>query len=301
MQRLGLIENPMFLFDLHPEMEPALTVDPGEEVEVMVNDSFNGERDLSKFPTPFTPEAAHSHFHMGPIAGPIAVRGAEPGDALVVDILSMKLFEEGVIGILRYFGWLQEEFPGPDQFVCKVRDNHIVFEDRIKIPIRPSLGTFSTAPATDNNFGWAGVHGGDMDMNTVGPGSTVTLPVFRPGALLFLTDSHARIGDAIISGTGVECGSTVHMRINLKKNAGVERPIIVNAESFMVVGFGESTDAAISDAARGMVDYLHREHGLDRRQAYGLLAVADARVGTSPRPMMAARIELPRTIIDQLR
>src|SRR6201992_1780187 len=84
------------------QLQPVLTIDSGDEVTV---ETISGGPDVvpdkTKFHVP--PELFEVHARserMVPghiLTGPIAVRGAEPGDVLEVDILDVKL--------LRDWGW----------------------------------------------------------------------------------------------------------------------------------------------------------------------------------------------------
>jgi protein-S-isoprenylcysteine O-methyltransferase Ste14 len=74
-----------YLFDVNPATPPVLTIDPGEEVTLEVRGAFADVKDVREVPTPFTP-ACDGH-PLAPIAGPIHVRGADPGDAVIVELL----------------------------------------------------------------------------------------------------------------------------------------------------------------------------------------------------------------------
>jgi acetamidase/formamidase len=118
------------------------------------------------------------------------------------------------------------------------------------------------------------------------------------GALLFFADPHAAISDGIISGTGVECDATVRARVALDKQRALDRPIIEVDDTVQVLGFGPTVEIATEDAARGAVDFFVARTGLDRREAYMLLSiVGELRIGTSPRPVMAARLIIPRAVL----
>ncbi len=174
-----------------------------------VRGAFADVPDVREVPTPFTP-AGDGH-PLAPIAGPVKLRGAEPGDGVVVDLLEITPHGEGKTAILRDFGVLRRESREPVALACPIKDG----------------------PA----------------------GSRIHLPVLVPGALVFLADPHAAISDGIISGTG---------------RPSRQRP-----------------------AART---------GLDRREAYMLLGiVGELRIGTSPRPVMAARLIIPRAVLDAAR
>jgi acetamidase/formamidase len=145
---------------------------------------------------------------------------------------------------------------------------------------------------------YAGPYGGDFDQKDVRAGSRIHLPVMVPGALVFFADPHAAISDGIVTGTGVECSSTVRARITLDKARRVDRPIIEVDGTVQVVGFGPTVEEATEDATRAAIALVTQGASLDPQQAYMLLSiVAELRVGTSPRPVMAARLIVPRTLL----
>jgi amidase len=289
-----------YLFDVNPKTPPALEIDSGGEVTLEVRGAFADVPDIRDVPTPFTP-ACDGH-PLAPIAGPVKVRGAEPGDVVVIDLLEITPHGDGKTAILRDFGVLRREFPEPVALTCPIKDGQAWFGGRIPLPLNPNLGTVSTMPVEGYKPSYAGPYGGDFDQKDVRAGSRVHLPVLVPGALVFFADPHAAISDGIITGTGVECDSTVRARITLQKRRPLDRPIIEVDDTVQVVGCGPTVEAATEDAARGAVDYAVALTGMDRREAYMLLSiVGELRIGTSPRPVMAARLIIPRRVLEAAR
>jgi amidase len=284
-------------FHFDPARPPALRVAPGEEVVVEVQDAFGGERDITRMPDPFTAEwEGHP---TPPATGPIYVEGAQPGQTLAVDILEIQPGPEGFVAIQRNAGFLPARFPSPRIKRVPIRDG-VAWFDRVRVPIYPNFGTFSTTPAGGGRAGLAGFHGGDLDQKEVAAGNRVLLPVFVPGALFGLGDPHAVISDGIACGTGVECAATARLRFAVLPEP-IGRPRIQTPTSLHVVGFGPDLDTAARDAVEQGVVYLTRERGLDEEDAYMLLSlVGDLVIGTSPRPVMGVRLVLPRAVLDQL-
>ena len=208
--------------------------------------AFADVRDIRDVPTPFTP-ACDGH-PLAPVAGPVLVRGAEPGDAVAIDLLEITPHADGITAILRDFGVLRKEYGEPKALACPVRDGRAWFGGRIPIPLNPNLGTVSTMPPDGYKPSYAGPYGGDFDQKDVKAGSRVHLPVMVPGALVFFADPHAAISDGIVTGTGVECTSTVRARITLHKGRTVARPIIEVDDTVQVLGFGPSVEEATEDA-----------------------------------------------------
>ena len=285
--------DPVYLFSVGPTTPPVMTIDPGEEVELQVRGAFSDIDDIKSVPTPFTP-ASEGH-PLAPIAGPVLVRGAEPGDAVLIDLLEITPEGEGMVAILKGFGVLKDEFPEPTALSCPLRDGLVWFGDRIPLPLHPNLGTISTMPPEGYKPSYAGAYGGDFDQRDATAGSRIHLPVMLPGALVFFSDPHAAISDGVIAGTGIECTANVRARISLVKDRAVERPIIERDDSIQVLGVGPTVEEATEDASRGAVEFVTARTPLTREEAYMLLSiVGELRIGTSPRPIMAARIIIPR-------
>src|SRR5688572_16305691 len=154
-----------YLFSINPNTPPLMKVMPDEEFRIEVLGSLAEIEDVATVPVPFTPECEGHPLTL--IAGPIIVHGAEPGDAVAIDLLEITPGPDGVTAILRQFGVLKEEFAEPKALACPVRDGMAWFGDRIPIPLYPNLGTISTMPAEGYKPSYAGAYGGDFDQRDV--------------------------------------------------------------------------------------------------------------------------------------
>ncbi len=288
----------VYLFSVTPDTPPVETIDSGAEVSLVVRGAFADVEDIRNVPTPFTPEC--DGHPLAPVSGPIRVNGAKPGDAVLIDILKMDVHEDGMTAILRDFGVLRQEFGDPKLLHCPVRDGKAWFADRIPVPLNPNLGTVSTMPPEGYKPSYAGAYGGDFDQKDAAVGSRIHLPVMVPGAMVFFADPHAAISDGIITGTGVECTATVTARITLVSDHRVDHPVIEYGNTIQFVGTGPSVEAATEAAAEHAVAYVAANTDLGREEAYMLLSiVGELRIGTSPRPIMAARLIVPRETLMQ--
>src|SRR5215471_18152938 len=74
-----------------------------------------------------------------------------------------------------------------------------------------------------------------MDYNGMGVGVTVMLPVFEPGALLFLGDGHARQGDGEVTGGAIETSLDVDFSVDLIKKKRINWPRLENTDFIMVL------------------------------------------------------------------
>jgi amidase len=286
-----------YLFSVNVRTPPTRTIDSGDEFTLEVRGAFDDIDDIAAVPTPFTP-ACDGH-PLAPIAGPIAVRDARPGDVVAIDLLELKPFGGGKTAILRDFGVLRREFPEPMAISSPLRDGRAWFGGRIPLPLNPNLGTVSTMPTEGYKPSYAGPYGGDFDQKDVSEGSRIYLPVLVEGALVFFGDPHACISDGIISGTGIECSMAVRARITLLKDRTLERPIIDQGNALHFIVVGPTIEEATEDAARRAVEFTVRHTDLGAEEAYMLLSViGELRVGTSPRPIMATRLIVPRPALE---
>lgn len=167
-----------------------------------------------------------------PLTGPVFVGGAEPGDALVVELLDVRAAAWGWtacrpngIGLLDAV--LAEEGLQPYTHLWDLRaGTHADFRPGIRVPLAPFPGVMGVAPAEPGPHPTAPPRqvGGNMDVRQLVAGSSFYLPVEVPGALFSVGDLHAAQGDGELSGTGIECAGQVTLRFGLERGAGLSTP-----------------------------------------------------------------------------
>jgi amidase len=278
-----------------PDLEPVLEVEPGAVVTLETNDCFTGqiqsELDL-------VTEIDFSRLNSA--TGPIAVRGAEPGDSLVVELLAVRPAERGFATLIPGIGQLIEDVRSPLTQVFRIEGDTIHMTDRISFPLRPMVGVIGVA--TDGETitnGFAGRHGGNLDNHLNGPGATVYLPVRQPGGMLAIGDMHASMGDGEVCFTGVEIAGEVTIRLDLLKGKQGKWPVTELTDRWVVHGtagqdFMEALDNAVEEGARFLVD----QWGFTIEEAFVFLSVAcDAGICQACRPQefsTIARVSIPK-------
>ncbi|MBH38992.1 MAG: hypothetical protein CL788_02210 [Chloroflexi bacterium] len=284
-------DNPIYI--LEPGMTPAITIDSGEDLLVETWDAFEGIRD---------PHELEVKSLKGPATGPIYVNGAEPGDSLKVDFISISPKEGAAHMVMPGRGFLYEDFDEGYPTVMQISDGNVVLPSGVKLPMCPSMGVVATTPtypqctATDS-----GPYGGDIDMKVLVEGSSIYLPVFVPGGLLALGDCHAVVGDGAVAGTGAECSSDTHIRVTVEKGMNINSPRAITPDYFVVLSHGEELGPAMKQAVRDMVDFLVSEKGLKPYDAYTLCSLAgDIRVSRTFRPISPVKMMLSREALNQL-
>jgi amidase len=278
-----------------PDMRPAIEIDPGETVTLETNDCFTGQiRTESDLVTEIDFERVNS------ATGPIAVRGAEPGDSLIVELLEVRPDDTGFATLIPGMGQLIEQVRSPLTQVFRVEGDTIHMNDRISFPLRPMVGVVGVATESEEvGNGYAGTHGGNLDNHLHGPGARIYLPVRQPGGLFAIGDMHASMGDGEICFTGVEISGEVTIRVDLLKGKQGTWPVTELADRWVVHGtagpdFMEALDRASEEAARFLVD----QWGFSMEEAFIFLSVAcDANICQACRPQpfsTIARVAIPK-------
>src|SRR5688572_10805083 len=280
---------------LDPAAPPAITIEAGDELEVETGDAFEGLRDAAAF---------EAKADKGPATGPIAVRGAEPGDALKIEFLSIvpKADEGAAHMVMSNRGFLEDQFAEPDCLSIAIDGGDAVLPCGIRLPLRPSMGFVATTPEyRQSTASDSGPYGGDIDMQELVSGSTLYLPVIVPGGLLALGDCHAVVADGAVAGTGAECASDTRIRVTLEKDTHIAMPRALTPEHFVVLSYGQDLGLAMRDAVRQMVDFLAQEKGMAPYDAYTLLSLAgDIRISRTFRDISSVKMLLPRAVLKQL-
>ena len=281
------------IYALDPEAAPAITIDSGEELMVETWDAFQGVRD---------PAVLQARSLLGPASGPIQVSGAEPGDALRIDFISITPKDGAAHMVMPDRGFLETEFTEAYPTIMSFEDGQVVLPSGLRLALAPSLGFVGTTPTyVQGTASDSGPYGGDIDMKELVAGSTLYLPVFVPGAMLALGDCHAVVGDGAVAGTGAECSADTHIRVTVEKGTGIAGPRAMTPDYFVVLSHGEELGPAMKQAVRDMVDFLVQEKGMPRYDAYTLLSLAgDIRMSRTFRPISPVKMMLSRKALEQL-
>jgi acetamidase/formamidase len=263
-------------------LAPKLTIDPGDTVTIHSRDAGDG------WMTPATtmedmeqPREFKGHA----LTGPIAIRGAEPGDTLAIDVLALKPGDFGYTSFMPGRGLLPDDFTGRYLQKWDLTRDPTPFRPGIAIPLEPFLGVMGTAldEAGEHSTGPPRRNGGNADVKQLVAGSTVFLPVLVEGALFSCGDGHAAQGDGEVCITAIETSMTSTLRFNLIKGWQVpelqyKTPLLTaktNTGSwYATTGHSPDLLEACRIAVRHMIDYLGRVHGLSREDAYILCSVA---------------------------
>jgi acetamidase/formamidase len=216
------------------------------------------------------------------IIGPIAVKGALPGDVVQLRFLRLETIGFGANfhnpGATIKTGTLPDEFPDGHVHYFKLdpAQRYVAFNDRIRLELKPFQGTIGLAPEGDKAVSSVapGKHAGNIDLKDLTAGSSLFVPVIHPGALIFTGDSHALQGDGEVNLTAIETAmKEVRMQVILHKNVAWKWPFAETATHWIALGLDPSVNDALRIALRNTIDFLSTKAGLSRDDAYGLASI----------------------------
>jgi acetamidase/formamidase len=265
-------------------LPPRLTIRPGDTVVFETLEASAGQI------TPRSRSAALATVSFDPIhplTGPVFVRGAEPGDALAVQVVSLKHKGWGWNAVLPGFGLLANDFTAPYLHHYTLSRGGCVFRKDIVIPYEPFCGVMGVAPRDPGRLTTIPPreNGGNIDIRHLTPGSTLYLPVLVKGALFSCGDCHAAQGDGEVNGTGVESPMSVTLRFGLVKRAKLPELRFKTAAGkpltragakgyYATTAHGPDLFVNAQTAVRYMVDYVAKTYRMSREQAYCLCGAA---------------------------
>jgi acetamidase/formamidase len=222
-----------------------------------------------------------------PLTGPVYVEGAEPGDALVVEIVNLQHKGWGWNAVIPGFGLLGEDFPEPYLHHYPLEGDRCVFREDIVLPFEPFCGVMGVGPRESGRLTTIPPrqNGGNLDIRHLTPGSTAFFPVLVPGALFSCGDCHSAQGDGEVNGTGIETPMIVTLKFDLRKAAnipelrfttpaGKKLTVADSGGYYVTTAHGPDLFEDAQRAIRYMIDYLAAEHKMSREQAYCLCGAA---------------------------
>lgn len=264
----------------HP---PVLTVESGDTVDLATGTCWGDVvRPGMTMADVLRESAAWSGVGPHDLTGPIAVAGAEPGDALKVEVLGLTLREHAfnldLPGHMGY-GLLPEDFRDGHMrhYRLDLENMSVELGAGLTIPIAPFPGFLGTAPAASGPHSSVppGGHGGNLDLKELTAGSSLYLPVWAAGALLYAGDIHAAQGNGEVNLTALEASaSSLRLRLTVIAGARLSGPRAETAAHLITMGFGATLDEAARMATRDMILVLRNCLGISASDAYALCSMA---------------------------
>ncbi|HZI80411.1 MAG TPA: acetamidase/formamidase family protein [Vicinamibacterales bacterium] len=226
-----------------------------------------------------------------PQTGPFYVEGAMPGDTLVVRLNRVRLnrgwaqsgsrvvgraLEPGTLGSVKWDDNFASRWTLDPARGVATLEKPTAPLGKLTIPLQPMLGCLGVAPPGESSIRTtdSGSFGGNMDYNQLREGTTVYLPVYHPGALLFVGDGHAAQGDGELTGDALETSMDIEFTVDLIRDRSFGHPLAENAEFLISIGIGGSLEQALQQATSGMMRWLERDYKLTGSDAAVILGFA---------------------------
>lgn len=250
------------------------------------------------------------------VTGPVAVRGARPGDVLKIEVLDLATrVPYGVISNRHGKGALPGEYPESIVNDPRTRpylndfDNISVFtpvsrqsgrlcgvlpggRGKVVFPLAPFMGLMGVAVDTGDKVNSIPptVAGGNLDINELGVGSVLYLPIQVPGALFYAGDPHFAQGDGEVALTALEGSLRATFRLSVIKPGGrapevaFDYPFAETDDYWIPIGLSDpdgpvggqrtTLDEAMKTAVRNALAFLHAEFEMSKAVAYAYLSAA---------------------------
>ena len=278
--------------------QPVLRIRSGDTVRTETIDAFGRDRN-----------GIRRQGGGNPLTGPFYIENAIPGDVLAITLNDVALNRPYAFtsesfasrsmpdSITRQFGkktaivkWkldLHNKVGWPDS-TSDTYDNLKNF----KVRLQPFLGCIGVAPSNKKNeilSFFQGPFGGNLDYNRTTTGTTIYLPVFHPGALLYIGDGHAVQGDGEIAGNALETSMDVEFTVKLIKKDTLQLTYPRMEDSLYIIALGSAKDlgAALKIASTGLLSWLQKDFQLTLHEAtqvmsttieYTIVEIADPEV-----------------------
>lgn len=256
-------EKDNVIFNFSIQNKPVAELSPGEILVVETADSFNGQVLESG------QSLADIDWNMiAPVTGPFYINGAEPGDALEIDILEIKTAQQGIMAAGQEKGILPEVEAGAVK-ILKLSGNSLILTEGLSVPAQPMVGIIGVAPEKGEiSTRLPGPHGGKLNTREIRPGSKVCLPVFQAGAFLALGDIHLLLGDGVVSGSSICASAEVKFRVELMKGMKLTGPQVVTEAGIYFLASAAALPEAIESACKAGINYISQTTGLPFAEAY---------------------------------
>ena len=233
------------------DQPPVLRINPGDSVAIETDAASDNQvvpgatiEEVVKMNAAIAGRGPHT------LTGPIYVEGAEPGDVLQIHFNKMLPRSYASNDNVPGKGLFPKEFPQGQikYFYLDVKKMQMQFAPGIVVPLRPFPGIVAVARADEGQFNSIppGPFGGNLDIREMTEGTTLYLPVFVKGALLWTGDSHAGQGNGEINLTAIETAfSEFNLTVNVIKKKPLAWPRIETPTHWIAVGYDADLNKAL--------------------------------------------------------
>lgn len=268
------------------EFPPVVTIDPGDTV---IFRTLDGRWYLEPPPPLGSGRKLSPRFegldNGHALCGPVAIRGAQPGMTLEVQIGAIQPGTWGWQAIGRpaeaceALGVAERLF---SVWTIDAAANTARHPNGWTVQLRPFMGVMGLPPNAPGRFStipprWCG---GNIDCKELVSGSTLFLPIAVPGALFSVGDGHAVQSDGEVCGTAIECPmERLELTFHLHETPRLTTPRAITPAGWLTLGFHSQLETAGEIALNAMLDWMVAQYGFPREEAYMLASlVVDMRV-----------------------
>jgi len=286
---------------------PALHVNPGDTVNTWSVDAGGTDS-----------KGVRRTSGGNPLTGPFYIEGALPGDTLAVHFTRIRLNRDSAISSPLIVesalntGYVRARKPPENYSADWKLDRESGFASlqqptekmkNYRVPLAPMLGCVGVAPPGGAQYrsGYLASFGGNMDYNQLREGITVYLPVYTPGALLFVGDGHAAQGAGELTGNALETSMDISFTVDLEPGASLPDPRMENESSLMASGINGSLDKAFRDATTNLAQWLEKRYSLNPAEVSSVLGTAmvyDIAEVVDPQVHVVAKV--PKSVLQSL-
>jgi acetamidase/formamidase len=265
---------------LDPAAKPVAVIQPGDTVRYPSTWTHWGNE--AKFGMSFADREPLRHrYPHGPYSmiGPVEVIGAMPGDVIECTPLALRTIDWGWNSFPLGVGALPSDFSEPYLHYFRFDDDRRVarYTHGISLPMAPFLGVMAVEPAGDQPTSaiLAGPYGGNLVLRDLHVGSSLFLPVAKPGGRIWIGDVHALQGDGVVDQTAIETAAeNLEIRYDLHRQVGLRGPLAETADSWILIGFADDLDDALTGCLRELIHWLAAATDLTESEAYALASMA---------------------------
>jgi acetamidase/formamidase len=312
---------------LDPAEKPKLVVDSGDTVSIeTLRHSMDEIKPGSSIDEIVKLRLANLGGGPHSVTGPIYVNGAEPGDTLEIHIKKIVMKDSGF-----NFNLPGKQFPAVGLLAPEFPEGHVQyfqldsktmtteFRPGITLHLKPFPGTIAVGPDPNEPKEKSGppIHdakgrtstlrpwknGSNMDVNELQESSTLYLPVFQKGALIWTGDSHCLQGNGEVNLTALECSyKEIEIQPIVRKDLRIDWPRAETLTHWVFMGFDEDLNEAMKIAVRETVNFLAQQKmvPMSREEAYSLASiVGDCRVSQVVDIRKGVHCMLPKSIFTK--
>ncbi len=280
-------------FSMSSENKPIVEVAQDKVFRLETEDCYSGN--LKSPQDKFTKDMWDT---VNPATGPVYITGLEPGSILRVEIVEINIRDYAVMCVEHGAGALGKFIEGVETTILPIKNNFLILNETLSIPIQPMIGVIGTAPAGEPVLnGTPGEHGGNMDCKVITAGSIVYLPVNTKGGLLSLGDLHAVMGDGEVCICGAEVSGEVTLKASLESSR-IPTPCVETESHFHFIGSALSLDECEGIVLRKAHTFLTEVVKMSANDAVRTMSlVGDLCVCQVVDPLKTMRFSVPKMLL----